>query len=41
MALVAVEIEGDTEQIEKAVAYLVEKGIKVEEMKPDGEKPGV
>ena len=41
VALVAVEIEGDTEQIEKAVAYLVEKGVKVEEMKPDGEKPGV
>ncbi|HJM56203.1 MAG TPA: NIL domain-containing protein [Planctomycetota bacterium] len=39
VALVAVEIEGDPEQIEKAVAYLVEKGVKVEEMAADGENP--
>jgi hypothetical protein len=39
VALVAVEIEGDPEQIEKAVAYLTEQGVKVEEMTAEGEKP--
>jgi ABC-type methionine transport system ATPase subunit len=37
VALVAVEIEGESEQIEKAVAYLVEKGVTVEEMAADSE----
>ena len=32
MAMVAVEIEGEDEQIDQAVAYLVERGVKVEAM---------
>ena len=40
MAMVAVEIEGEAEQIDQAVAYLVERGVKVEAMK-DGESGGV
>ena len=32
MALVAVEIEGSTDQIESSVAYLKERGVKVEEI---------
>ena len=37
MALVAVEIEGETEAIEASVAYLKERGVKVEEITEDGE----
>jgi len=32
VALVAVEIEGEPRQIEEAVAYLKERGVKVEEI---------
>lgn len=32
VALVAVEIEGEEEQIRQAVAYLKERGVKVEEI---------
>ncbi len=36
MALVAVEIEGECEAIEASVAYLRERGVKVEEITEDG-----
>ena len=35
MAMVAVEIEGELEKIEAAVAYLRERGVAVEEIKED------
>jgi ABC-type methionine transport system ATPase subunit len=38
LALVAVEIEGDQESIDKAVDYLRERGVKVEEL-GEGDKP--
>lgn len=34
-ALVAVEIEGDTSKIDESVAYLRERGVKVEEIAED------
>ncbi len=34
-ALVAVEIEGDTAKIDESVAYLRERGVKVEEIAED------
>lgn len=37
MALVAVEIEGESEAIEASVVYLKERGVKVEEITEDGE----
>jgi hypothetical protein len=37
MALGAVEIEGAEEQIEASVAYLKERGVKVEEIREDEE----
>lgn len=37
MALVAVEIEGDDAAITKSVEYMVERGVKVEEMQ-DGDE---
>jgi hypothetical protein len=39
LALVAVEIEGDDGAIEKSVAYLRERGVKVEEMQDGDESP--
>jgi len=36
MALVAVDIEGDEKAIEKSVAYLKERGVKVEEIADQG-----
>jgi hypothetical protein len=35
MALVAVEIEGDLAKIDKAVGYLRERGVSVEEIRED------
>ncbi len=35
LAMVAVEIEGEAEQIEKAVVYLRERGVTVEEIRDD------
>ena len=35
VAMVAVEIEGDPEQIEKSVVYLRERGVTVEEIRDD------
>jgi len=35
MAMVAVEIEGSSEQIENAVVYLKERGVTVEEIRDD------
>jgi ABC-type methionine transport system ATPase subunit len=35
MAMVAVEIEGKEEQIEKSVVYLRERGVTVEEIRED------
>ena len=41
MAMVAVEIEGQEHQIESAVAYLKERGVKVEEIRDtDSGMPG-
>ena len=40
MALVAVEIEGTRDQIEKSVAYLKERGVKVEEIHEGDAPPG-
>lgn len=40
LALVAVEIEGEEEAIERSVAYLRERGVKVEEMQ-DGDEPPI
>lgn len=40
MALVAVEIEGETEAIDASVGYLRERGVKVEEMNESEELPG-
>ena len=37
LALVAVEIEGDEEAIEKSVEYLRERGVRVEEMFEEGD----
>ncbi len=37
MALVAVEIEGEEEAIAASVAYLRERGVKVEEIREDAE----
>ncbi len=37
VALVALEIEGQPDQIENAVGYLRDKGVKVEEMSLEGE----
>jgi len=37
MALVAVEIEGESDAIEASVSYLKERGVKVEEITEDGE----
>ena len=35
MAMVAVEIEGEQEQIDQAVIYLRERGVRVEEIRED------
>jgi len=35
MALVAVEIEGDSDKIEQAVVYMRERGVSVEEISED------
>lgn len=41
MAMVAVEIEGSEDQIERSVAYLKERGVKVEEIREsDPRLPG-
>ena len=37
-AMVAVDIEGDPAEIDKAVAYLRERGVEVEELR-EGENP--
>lgn len=39
MAMVAVEIEGDPGAIDRAVAYMVERGVKVEELAEGQEHP--
>ena len=39
MAMVAVEIEGDVDNIEQAVVYMRERGVTIEEIKEDGQ-PG-
>ena len=39
MALVAVEIEGETAQIESSVSYLKERGVKVEEITEGEDMP--
>jgi hypothetical protein len=39
MALVAVEIEGEGAAIDRSVAYLRERGVKVEEMQDEVGKP--
>ena len=39
-AMVAVDIEGEPAEIEKAVAYLRERGVEVEELR-EGENPPV
>lgn len=41
MALVAVEIEGDPGQIQAAVAYLRERGVKVDEIADGDDAPKV
>lgn len=38
LALVAVEIEGEDSAIERSIAYLRERGVKVEEMQDDEPK---
>jgi ABC-type methionine transport system ATPase subunit len=38
LALVAVEIEGEEADIERSVAYLKERGVRVEEMQDDDTK---
>jgi hypothetical protein len=38
LALVAVEIEGDDGAIDRSVAYLKERGVRVEEMRDDDAK---
>jgi hypothetical protein len=40
LALVAVEIEGEEQAILKAVDYMRERGVKVEEMSEEGDGPG-
>jgi L-aspartate semialdehyde sulfurtransferase ferredoxin len=40
MALVAVEIEGEADAIDESVAYLRERGVKVEEMTENEDLPG-
>ncbi|MFT7485012.1 MAG: hypothetical protein ACI9F9_000858 [Candidatus Paceibacteria bacterium] len=40
MALVAVEIEGEGPAIEESIAYLRERGVKVEEMSDIEDLPG-
>jgi len=40
MALVAVEIDGEPDAIDASVAYLRERGVKVEEMSDSEELPG-
>jgi hypothetical protein len=40
MALVAVEIDGEPGAIDESVAYLRERGVKVEEMTDSEELPG-
>jgi ABC-type methionine transport system ATPase subunit len=35
IGLVAIELDGDTEEIEKAISYLTEKGVKVEPIELD------
>ena len=40
-ALVAVEIEGDSDKIDESVVYLRERGVKVEEITEDEDAPGV
>ena len=37
-ALVKVEIEGDVEAIDQAVAYMKERGVKVEELGADDDR---
>ena len=39
VAMVAVEIEGDVDAIEKSVDYMRERGVKVEELGDDQEHP--
>ena len=39
MAMVAVEIEGEVDNIEQAVVYMRERGVTIEEIKEDGQ-PG-
>ena len=39
MALVAVEIEGEDDAIDKSVDYMRERGVKVEEMQDGDEAP--
>jgi len=39
LALVAVEIEGDEEALERSVEYLRERGVKVEELADGDESP--
>ncbi|MAG55775.1 MAG: FeS-binding protein [Planctomycetes bacterium] len=36
-ALMAVELEGDETEVERAVAWLLERGVKIEGLKPDQE----
>ncbi|MFT5290285.1 MAG: ABC-type methionine transport system ATPase subunit [Planctomycetota bacterium] len=38
VAMVAVEIEGELDKIDKAVEFLRERGVKVEEIQEDGTK---
>jgi hypothetical protein len=40
LALVAVEIEGEDDAIDRSVVYLRERGVKVEEMQ-DGDEPPI
>ncbi len=39
LALVAVEIEGDDEAVDRSVAFLRERGVKVEELADGDESP--
>ncbi len=38
MAMVAVEIEGELDKIEESVVFLRERGVKVEEIREDGDE---
>jgi len=38
-ALLAVELQGEDEEVEKAIAWLLEYGVEVETLRPDGDLP--